>query len=172
MTDRPLPMTLPGGDFVIPGDPAALRTLVLALRRFQTSAPSLRGWRTTLLAAAEEADAQAQERVIRQCGAAGAVPSPAVVGPAQALAVSEGLGLVITAAEAGDLTGLSAERWRQLAVSGTIRGRRTGRRVWELNRDDVMAYDEQRRRRRGNGSDKALEAEGPGGWPSDGPSAA
>lgn len=90
-------------------------------------------------------------------------PVPVVLEPAQALpasAVEE-----ITTAQAQDLTGLSAERWRQLARAGRIRSRRTHHQVLLLDRADVIAYDGDRRSGRGIGSGEEPAPAGPAGDP-------
>jgi hypothetical protein len=120
--------------------------------------PKLRMYAATHGRAAREfAAARAQEAA----RAAPSQPVPVVLEPAQTppvSAVEE-----ITTAQAQNLTGLSAERWRQLARASRIRFRRTHHRVLLLNRADVIAYDGGDRRRRGG----TRSGEEPGPAPGD-----
>ena len=178
MTEQARPAILPGGDYVIPGTADMLGVLVLALRSYRPASPRLRALADAQLAGAQEALIRSQGRAPRP-GADGprGAPSAAVVPAAQARPTSGAE--MITTAEAEDLTGLSAERWRQLAVAGRIPACQTHRQVWELNRAGVIAYNE-RRHERGTGIGTApggREGEGtgtcsPGGSACGGPAAA
>lgn len=159
----------------MPGDPDMLGVLVLALRSYRPGSPRLRALADAQLAAAQEALIRSQGRAAASGRDSGgppwAVPTAAVLGPGQAPPSS---GQTIGTAEAEDLTGLGAERWRQLAVAGKVPGHQTHRGVWELDRAAVIAYDEWRRER-GTGIGKApggREGEGTGTRSRGGPAAA
>jgi len=99
---------------------------------------------------------------VRAAPAVSAPAYPAVLGAAQPLPVSEAE--EITTTQAQDLTGVSAEWWRRLAVAGRIRARQAPRKVWMLNRADVIAYDGSERR-----SGKGGPGSGEDGPPGSGP---
>lgn len=120
--------------------------------------PKLRLYAATHAQAAREFAAALGRKA---AGAGQRPPVPMVLEPAQAPPVS--VAEEITTAQAEDLTGLSAERWRQLARGARIRSRRTHRQVLLLNRADVIAYDGNRRSGRGIGSGERREAAHPGG---------
>lgn len=164
------PLVSYGGDLVLPGDPDALTALIQALRQYETSVPRLKAWRVRMLSAAEETLTLAHERLAAQRGVPLAVQVPAVAGPAKRPGVSEAD--EITTAEASRRYGMLPESWRQLAAAGRIRSRKADRNVRLLNHGDVIAYAEQRRRRRGYGSGKTVEGERPGGRPGAGSVAA
>jgi hypothetical protein len=90
-----------------------------------------------------------------------AAPVSAVLGAAQPRSVSEAE--EITTTQAQDLTGVSAEWWRRLAVAGRIRARQAPRRVWMLNRADVIAYGS--KQRSGSGGTGGSKDRPPGGDP-------
>lgn len=63
----------------------------------------------------------------------------------------------ITAQQAADLLGLTVQHVRYLASTGRIRGQRTERNVWLLERASVVAY-RTRRRERSSGRDDGTDA--------------
>ena len=155
MTDpsarRPQPLYLPGGMFV----PENLCYVVtLALRAFQASAPRIRDDARQVLAAAENATVehhQARNRASAAARSCAAETAP-VLSPAQPLASSEPK---ITVTNAAVLLDMTEQGIRRLARLSKIKGRKIARDVWELDRASVIAYGEQRRRGRGDGSGKA-----------------
>jgi hypothetical protein len=110
----------------------------------------------TARGAREAATARAGDRL-----GLSALPAPAVLGPAQPLSVSEAE--EITTTQAQDLTGVSAEWWRRLAIAGRIRARQAPRKVWMLNRADVIAYGG--KQRSGTGGTGGSDDGTPGGEP-------
>jgi excisionase family DNA binding protein len=123
-----------------PGGVAAYRRLSRHLEAVQTAC-----------AAAAREQQQARHRELAKLAAASAEPSPIaqpLLPSAQAGPVSDS----VTVAEAADLLGLSHERIRQLAASGRIRGQRTARRVWMLERSSVASQKPRRHRSSAHGS--------------------
>jgi hypothetical protein len=160
----PQPLSVPGGAF-IPGH--LCYVVVLALRALQASAPKVKSDTAAVYAAVTDADVQ--YRQVQNLTAAAArsfaAETKPVLPPAKPVSSS---GAKITVTEAAVLLGVTEQWVRRLAELKQVRGGRAARNVWELDRDSVIAYGEQRRRGRGNGSsDEALERQG-GGCGSDG----
>jgi excisionase family DNA binding protein len=149
-------VVLPSGDMWVPGAlagqlAAVLRASaeVLSGRPVPASCRSVRPSRD-LLRLADVAAAAAREREAAKHRAAALAAISAEPSPdARALLPStqvEGSSVTVTVAEAADRLNLSAERVRQLAASGQIKGQRTARRVWYLELASVAAYRPQRQR--------------------------
>jgi hypothetical protein len=129
--------------------------VALGLRQLQVSAPRIKDDARVVLAAAEDAVVrhhQALNLTSAAAKACAAEPAP-VLAPAQPLPSSDAS--MITVAQAAGLLGVTEQRVRRLAGEQQISGRKVARDTWELDRASVIAYGEQRRRRRGNGSSKA-----------------
>ena len=89
---------------------------------------------TAYAALAGDGAAQVAARSAKARAATWAPPTPPVAPAAQPAAPSRE---ELTTTEAADLTGLSAEWWRQLAKSGRVDARRDHRGAWLINRADV-----------------------------------
>lgn len=144
---RQWPVVLPDGALWVPaeacGELAGALRLLADLRAGRRVPASVRQPRITrsvqsIADAAGRAAVEHQAARHRAASTWGA-PTSVVVAPAQLVPVSTAD--EITTAQASDLTGLSTERWRQLAASGRIRARKTHRGVWLLDRQAVVSRD-------------------------------
>ena len=145
MSDRPQPQLTRWGELVVPPeDLAEVSAWLTELCEYRSGRARPAAVKQTRVTAKLSTYTELAERGARDVAAgraaALAAPRPAappVVALAQApppSAVDE-----ITTSQAADITGLSAERMRQLAASGRVGARRTAHRARLLDRADVIA---------------------------------
>jgi hypothetical protein len=129
--------------------------VALSLRQLQVSTPRIRDDARVVLAGAEDAVVHHYQALnLAATAAKGCAAEPApVLAPAQPLPSSDAS--MITVAQAAGLLGVTEQRVCRLAGDKQISGRKVSRATWELDRASVIAYGEQRRRGRGDGSGEA-----------------
>jgi len=144
---RPAPMVLPGGHgLVVPAElaaelAAALDSLIGMLARpVPVGCRQPRVTAVILAVRAAARRAATEHEAARHRAAAWGHPTPVVVVPAQTPA---SWSQEITTSDAAGLSGLSQERWRQIAASGAVPARRVAGR-WLLDRRAVVSREARR----------------------------
>lgn len=141
---RPLPTVIHDG-LVVPGDRcgelAAALDLLEAFVNGTAPPASVRAPRMSRTAemirtAARDAAVEHRQQLNRQ--AAANAQTPSFLSPAQTAPLSAEE--MVTTEQAATVTGLTEQRIRQLAADGTIRGTKSDRNVWHLDRASVEAY--------------------------------
>ena len=157
-------VVLPDGALWIPGElagqlAAVLRASaeVLSGRPMPASCAAVRPSRDLLrLADAAAVAAEVREGVKHRAAAYASISAQPSSGTDQLFPSAQVAGVsdTVTVAEASALMGVTPERVRQLAAAGRIKGQRTARRVWMLERASVASQETRRHRSAAHGSSK------------------